>query len=609
MPIENWKPHWCLLWKIKVLQPTVALWADTQHALEALQQLHMRFQICRSGKCWDRQRNCEIYWPSLFNSPMQNEKVRSTVTANMVIRKCDLDLGLHAWRIFVPLISGIPGNGAFGIQWDPGWVAETMPGNVIYLGLSPCPGCSHHQDCYVFSRGSQPKPSFATGILGGGLPPNIYIRLLKLCDSPFVWLLSWKDWKKEHAFGYVKAPGGKLKTQQAPRSLKLLVQEFQYQKTGCEFWLLRLDFEPPWNRLWDHLLHEVIEAINTFLEKKKEKDVIVATGVGNHQMMSCQFIRWTKLDTERRTAPIMSAWWCWHHVGEPYRMMIWTIWTHNDWTPKKWQSLWIFVAWNKATDLHYKWKLGSDGSRFAFCHRCPGKCFLGELVSRKNVWTIHFWMVFYKFWAFFCCQVANPDALTILIDGDGSFGMTNMDLQTVKRWDLLLKQRSVQRVQLGVVFFCCLEGINFLSRWLWWTITGRHLVQLKVQLLQWELQHLSEIQAANGMDLAATLLRGPLHKCILPTTSASETFVMGQFIHFIQVLFQFQNAPGNQWQSWLCGSFKGSLFVLAILEACSCQSGRQAYGIKALHCDNETDLPKAKITVKVFQNYSFPLFA
>ena len=31
-------------------------------------------------------------------------------------------------------------------------------------------------------------------------------------------------------------------------------------------------------------------------------------------------------------------------------------------------------------------------------------------------------------------QVANPDALTILIDGDGSFGMTNMDLQTVKRW-------------------------------------------------------------------------------------------------------------------------------------------------------------------------------
>ena len=32
----------------------------------------------------------------------------------------------------------------------------------------PLPSNSHHQDYYVFSRGSQPKPSFATGILGGG---------------------------------------------------------------------------------------------------------------------------------------------------------------------------------------------------------------------------------------------------------------------------------------------------------------------------------------------------------------------------------------------------------------------------------------------------------
>ena len=35
-------------------------------------------------------------------------------------------------------------------------------------------GCGHsnnnsdHQEYHVFSRGSQPKPSFATGILGGG---------------------------------------------------------------------------------------------------------------------------------------------------------------------------------------------------------------------------------------------------------------------------------------------------------------------------------------------------------------------------------------------------------------------------------------------------------
>ena len=31
----------------------------------------------------------------------------------------------------------------------------------------------HHQDYYIFSRGSQPKPSFATGILGGGTTQGI----------------------------------------------------------------------------------------------------------------------------------------------------------------------------------------------------------------------------------------------------------------------------------------------------------------------------------------------------------------------------------------------------------------------------------------------------
>eukprot|EP00971_Amphidinium_carterae_P325993 6456593-Amphidinium_carterae.1 len=40
-----------------------------------------------------------------------------------------------------------------------------------------------------------------------------------------------------------------------------------------------------------------------------------------------------------------------------------------------------------------------------------------------------------------CClchgaQVANPNSLTILIDGDGSFNMTNMELQTIKRSSL-----------------------------------------------------------------------------------------------------------------------------------------------------------------------------
>merc|ERR1719235_1975604 len=36
-------------------------------------------------------------------------------------------------------------------------------------------------------------------------------------------------------------------------------------------------------------------------------------------------------------------------------------------------------------------------------------------------------------------QVAKPESLTILIDGDGSFNMTHMDLQTIKRYNLPVK--------------------------------------------------------------------------------------------------------------------------------------------------------------------------
>ncbi len=42
----------------------------------------------------------------------------------------------------------------------------------------PPPSNSHHQDYYIFSRGSQPKPSFATGILGGGTTQNIWQKTL-----------------------------------------------------------------------------------------------------------------------------------------------------------------------------------------------------------------------------------------------------------------------------------------------------------------------------------------------------------------------------------------------------------------------------------------------
>ncbi len=40
--------------------------------------------------------------------------------------------------------------------------------NHYILGLPLTQDASHHQDYYIFSRESQPKPSFATGILGGG---------------------------------------------------------------------------------------------------------------------------------------------------------------------------------------------------------------------------------------------------------------------------------------------------------------------------------------------------------------------------------------------------------------------------------------------------------
>jgi len=128
------------------------------------------------------------------------------------------------------------------------------------------------------------------------------------------WVKQCQDWKEQYAFGYVKAPGGRIKTQQ------------------------------------------VIEATNDFLQKSgwmDSKDVFFCTGVGNHQMMSCQFIRW-----------------------------------------------------NRPRQMITSGSLGVMGAGLPFS--------VGV-------------------------QVANPKALTILIDGDGSFGMTNMDLQTVVRYNLPVK--------------------------------------------------------------------------------------------------------------------------------------------------------------------------
>jgi len=128
------------------------------------------------------------------------------------------------------------------------------------------------------------------------------------------WLEQCQEWKTQHAFGYVKPSGGRIKTQQ------------------------------------------VIEAINTELQAKKlmdERTVNICTGVGNHQMMSCQFIRWSR--------------------------------------PRS------FIT---------SGSLGVMGAGLPFA--------VG-------------------------CQIANPESLTILIDGDGSFNMTNMELSTIKRYNLPLK--------------------------------------------------------------------------------------------------------------------------------------------------------------------------
>jgi acetolactate synthase-1/2/3 large subunit len=128
------------------------------------------------------------------------------------------------------------------------------------------------------------------------------------------WLDQCKEWKASHPLEWVPAPQGRIKVQQ------------------------------------------VLHQRNATLQAKKimdEKEVFVCTGVGNHQMMSCQFIRWTR--------------------------------------PRS------FIT---------SGSLGVMGAGLPFA-----------------VGT----------------QVANPDSLTILIDGDGSFNMTHMDLSTVVRYNLPIK--------------------------------------------------------------------------------------------------------------------------------------------------------------------------
>ena len=58
----------------------------------------------------------------------------------------------------------------------------------------PLPSNSHHQDCYVCSRGSQPKPSFATGILGGGDNPRSMTPYIYHKNQPNGMLGEWSPW-------------------------------------------------------------------------------------------------------------------------------------------------------------------------------------------------------------------------------------------------------------------------------------------------------------------------------------------------------------------------------------------------------------------------------
>ncbi len=53
---------------------------------------------------------------------------------------------------------------------------KTMQPKIPYvLGCPPAQDASHHQDCYVFSRGSRPKPSFATVTGRGDNPTYVFV--------------------------------------------------------------------------------------------------------------------------------------------------------------------------------------------------------------------------------------------------------------------------------------------------------------------------------------------------------------------------------------------------------------------------------------------------
>ena len=77
---------------------------------------------------------------------------------------------LPGWNLFQPFILTM-----YGSEILHHGVGSLFVYSMPICWVVPPPSNSHHQDYYIFSRGSQPKPSFATGILAGGTTQPIWL--------------------------------------------------------------------------------------------------------------------------------------------------------------------------------------------------------------------------------------------------------------------------------------------------------------------------------------------------------------------------------------------------------------------------------------------------
>jgi len=140
----------------------------------------------------------------------------------------------------------------------------------------------------------------------------------------------------------------------AMRMLLPLVERRERSEWHARCRSLKADFPFSYTRMPDGRIktQQVIEALNLGFKPQREK-LVVSTGVGNHQMMSCQFLRWSE--------------------------------------PR-------------------------------------------SIVSSGSLGTMGFGLP-----AAIGAQVAQPDRIVLLVDGDSSFNMTLHDLGTVKEHQLPIK--------------------------------------------------------------------------------------------------------------------------------------------------------------------------